>query len=178
MAKGSNSGQFDGEPDRDFPIAIATIAASATQRRTAVAVIIVLMIIAASVAPFADRQLGRIDAFIPVLQTILAVADIITALLLFAQYVIVPQQALLAVASAYLCSASFAFLQTLAFPGGYGPAGLIGDGSNSPAWFFVLWHLTFPLGILVYALTKDGRKTVRPSGRSAQLDIAVTLVGV
>ncbi|MEA2822702.1 MAG: hypothetical protein QOJ86_4706 [Bradyrhizobium sp.] len=124
---------------------IATLSATAQQRQTAVGVIIVLMIVAALVAPFADRQLGRLDAFIPVLQTVLAVADLITALLLFAQYVILPQQALLAVASAYLCSASFAFLQTLTFPGGYAAAGLIGDGSNSPAWFFVLWHLTFPL---------------------------------
>jgi signal transduction histidine kinase len=178
MAKGSNSGQVDGERDRDFPIAIATIAASATQRRTAVGVIIVLMIVAALVAPFADRQLGRVDAFIPVLQTVLAVADLITALLLFAQYVILPQRALLAVASAYLCSASFAFLQTLTFPGGYAAAGLIGDGSNSPAWFFVLWHITFPLGILVYALMKDRRKTVAPSGRPAELDIGLTVAGV
>lgn len=178
MSKGSNSGRLDGEPDRDFPIAIATIAATATQRRTAAAVIIVLMILTALVAPFADRQLGRLDAFIPVLQTVLAVADLITALLLFAQYVILPQRALLAVASAYLCSASFAFLQTLTFPGGYAAAGLIGDGSNSPAWFFVLWHLSFPLGILVYALAKDGRQTVRPSGGSAELDIGVTVVGV
>jgi signal transduction histidine kinase len=178
MPNGSNSGQLDGGRDRDFPIAIATISATAAQRQTAVGVIIVLMIVAALVAPFADRQLGPIDAFIPVLQTVLAVADLITALLLFAQYVIVPQQALLAVASAYLCSASFAFLQTLTFPGGYAAAGLIGDGSNSPAWFFVLWHLTFPLGILVYALMKDGRKTVRPSGRSAEMEIGVTVVSV
>jgi signal transduction histidine kinase len=178
MSKGSNIGQLDGEPDRDFPIAIATLSATAKQRQTAVGVIIVLMIVAALVAPFADRQLGRLDAFIPVLQTVLAVADLITALLLFAQYVILPQQALLAVASAYLCSASFAFLQTLAFPGGYAAAGLIGDGSNSPAWFFVLWHLTFPLGILVYALTKDRRKAAKPSGRSAEMEIGVTVVSV
>ena len=43
---------------------------------------------------------------------------------------------LLAVAAAYLCSASFAFLQTLSFPGGYAPAGLIGDGTNTSAWSF------------------------------------------
>ncbi len=165
-------------PDRDFPIAIATIAATAKQRHTAIGVIIVLMIVAALVAPFADRQLGRVDAFIPVVQTVLAVADVMTALLLLAQYAILPQQALLAVAAAYLCSASLAFLQTLTFPGGYAAAGLIGDGFNSPAWFFVLWHLTFPLGILVYALIKDGPRTVRPSSRSVEVDIGVTVLCV
>jgi hypothetical protein len=54
--------------------------------------------------------LGRVDAFIPVLQTALSIADLITAALLFGQYSIQPQQALLAVASGYVFSGSFAFL--------------------------------------------------------------------
>ena len=85
----------------------------------------------------------------------LSVVDLVTAALLFAQYSIQPQRALLALASGYIFSGSFAFLQTLAFPGGYAPAGLIGDGPNSPAWIYVLWHTTFPAAILVYALSKD-----------------------
>src|SRR6185437_3829249 len=109
-----------GTLDREFPVAIATIPATRGQRRTALGVIIALIVVAALVAPFANVQLGRVDAFVPVLQTVLAVADLITAVLLFAQYLVVPQGSLLAVASAYLCSASFAFLQTLAFPGAYG----------------------------------------------------------
>jgi signal transduction histidine kinase len=178
MPKGPHTGQLDRTPDRAFPIAIATIPATAEQRRKAISVIIVLMIAAALVAPFANTQLVRVDAFVPVLQTVLTVADLITAVLLFAQYLILPQRALLAVASAYLCSASFAFLQTLAFPGAYAPAGLIGDGFNSPAWFFVLWHVTFPLGILVYALLKDGRVPGLQPGRSAEAAIGLTFLGV
>lgn len=160
-----------GTLDREFPVAIATIPATRGQRRTALGVIIALIVVAALVAPFANVQLGRVDAFVPVLQTVLAVADLITAVLLFAQYLVVPQGSLLAVASAYLCSASFAFLQTLAFPGAYGSRGLIGDGFNSPAWFFVLWHVTFPLGILTYAVTKEEHEQ---SGRSPAAAIALT----
>jgi hypothetical protein len=72
----------------------------------------------------------------------------------FAQFSIQPQRALLALASGYIFSSSFAFLQTLAFPGAYAPAGLIGD-ANTAAWMFALWHTTFPTAILAYALSKD-----------------------
>src|SRR6476619_4230207 len=76
--------------------------------------------------------------------------------LLFAQFSIQPQLAILALASGYVFSGSFAFLQTLAFPGAYAPDGLIGDGPNTPAWIHVLWHTTFPAAILAYAaLSKD-----------------------
>ncbi|SFP22502.1 Histidine kinase-, DNA gyrase B-, and HSP90-like ATPase [Bradyrhizobium sp. Ghvi] len=164
-----------GEPDRDFPVAIANIPASREQRRLAIAAIAVLGFIAVAVAPFAGTPLPRIDLFIPVLQTVLAIADLMTAVLLFAQYAILHQRDLLAIASAYLCSALFAFLQTLTFPGGYAPSGLFGDGSNTPAWFFVLWHLTFPLGILIYALSKDRNGSSARSDRSIWGAIGLTI---
>jgi signal transduction histidine kinase len=172
MPKSAKIRELGRTSDREFPIAIATVPATAEQRRNAIIVVITLLVMAAAVAPFADTQLGRVDAFVPVLQTVLTVADLITAVLLFAQYLILPQRALLAVASAYLCSASFAFLQTLTFPGAYAPTGLIGDGFNR---FFVLWHVTFPLGILVYALMKNGREELSGSTDKA---IGVTFVGV
>src|SRR5712675_1256230 len=113
MPKNFESGSFDPAVDRDFPPAIATIPATAQQHRAAVSVVIALVMITALVAPFANTQLGRVDTFVPVLQTVLATADVITAVLLRAQYVILPQRALLAVAAAYLCSAAFAFLAAM-----------------------------------------------------------------
>jgi Membrane-associated sensor, integral membrane domain len=62
-------------------------------------------------------QVARVGAFVPVVQTVMSAADLITAILLFAQYSIRPQLALLALASGYIFSGSFAFLQTLAFRG-------------------------------------------------------------
>ncbi len=107
----------------------------------------------------------------------MSVVDLVTAALLFGQYSIQPQRALLALASGYLFSGSFAFLQTLAFPGGYAPAGLIGDGPNSPAWIYVLWHTTFPAAILVYAFSKDATGAARP-GRPVMTAIAITIACV
>jgi signal transduction histidine kinase len=164
--------------EQDFPLIIANMPETGQQRAMAGGVAILLTVAAAVIAPFANIQLGRVDAFIPVLQSSLSVADFITAALLFAQYSIQPQRSLLALASGYMCSASFAFLQTLAFPGGYAPNGLIGDGPNSPAWIYVLWHMTFPAAILVYALTKDTTRATRLPGRPAMVAIAITVACV
>src|SRR5215213_263510 len=159
--------------EQDFPLIIANTPATGQQRAIAVGVATVLIVAAAAIAPFASIQLGRIDAFIPVLQTALSIADLITAALLFAQYSIQPQRALLALASGYIFSGSFAFLQTLAFPGGYAPAGLIGDGSNSASWIYVLWHTIFPAAILVYACSKDRIGLGKPAG-SSKTNITIT----
>jgi len=163
--------------EQDFPLIIANMPATGQQKAMAVGVAVLLVVAAAVIAPFASIQLGRVDAFIPVLQTALSIADLITAALLFAQYSIQPQRALLVLASGYMFSGSFAFLQTLAFPGGYAPAGLIGDGLNSPAWIYVLWHITFPAAILVYTLSKDATGAARP-GRPVMTAIAITIACV
>jgi len=165
------------QEEQEFPLIIANMPATGQQKAIAVGVAVLLFVAAAIIAPFASIQLGPMDAFIPVLQTALATADFITATLLFAQYSIQPQRALLALASGYIFSGSFAFLQTLAFPGGYAPAGLIGDGPNSPAWIYVLWHTTFPAAILVYAFTKDAPGAARP-GRPAMTNLAITIACV
>ncbi len=109
--------------------------ATVRQRAIAVGIIILLTVAAAAIAPFASIQLPQVNAFIPVLQTVASVADLVTATLLFAQFSIQPQRALLALASGYLFSSSFAFFQTLAFPGAYAPASTIatdqsGGGSD------------------------------------------------
>jgi hypothetical protein len=50
--------------------------------------------------PLATVSLGRVDTFIPVLQTVMCVVDLITATRLFGQYSIRPKSSILVVASA------------------------------------------------------------------------------
>src|SRR6266478_4514176 len=164
--------------EQEFPLVIATMPATERQRTIAIGIVILLTVAAAVIAPFASIRVARVDAFIPVLQTVVSVADLITAVLLFAQFSIQPQLAILALASGYIFSGSFAFLQTLAFPGAYAPAGLIGDGPNTPAWIYVLWHTTFPAAILAYALSKDSIGVGKPPGRSTMASIIITVACV
>jgi signal transduction histidine kinase len=158
---------------RDFPIVIASMPASTRVRRVAFGLIVLLGVVFALITPFASVPLARIDAFVPVLQTVMCLADLITALLLFAQYTIQPQRALLALAGGYVAGGLFAFLQTLTFPGAYAPTSLFGDELNSAAWLFVLWQTTFTLGVLVYALLKDSHKD--PPRTSTGIAVGITV---
>ena len=63
---------------QDFPLVIATMPATGRQQAIAVGIIVLLTVAAAVIAPFASIQVARVDAFIPVLQTVLSVVDFIT----------------------------------------------------------------------------------------------------
>ena len=109
----------------EFPLIIAATPASKQERRVALAIILILALVFIIIAPFASVKLPRVDAFVPALQTVLCVTDLITAALLFSLYSIQPLPGLLALS--YIFSGLFAFLQTLVFPGAYSPSGLFGD---------------------------------------------------
>ena len=145
---------------QEVPALVASIPASAEQRWVAFGIAIFLSVVFALVLPFAEGFAPRLDVFIPVVQSIICVADLITAVLLFAQYSIQPQRALLALASGYIFSGLFAFLQTLDFPGAYSATGLLGGGLSGAAWLFSFWHILFPLTVISYVLLKDGNETV------------------
>ena len=124
-------------------------------------------------------QIGRIDAFIPVAQTIICFADLITAIFLFAQYSIQPQRALLALASGYIFSGLFAFLQTLDFPGAYSATGLLSGDPSGAAWFFSFWRIMFAIAVIAYVLLKDATETASPLARfEPNKAIAITIVCV
>jgi PAS domain S-box-containing protein len=161
-----------------LPIVIATTPATRRQRRTALGALIILAAVVAMTLPFANIRLARVDAFVPVVQTVMCMADLLAAVLLFAQYSVYPQRALLALASGFVFSGLFAFVQTLAFPGAYAPAGLIGDGVNSASWLFQLWHTTFPLAVIVYTLSKDAGTAAIRSNSSTGATIVVTIACV
>jgi hypothetical protein len=161
-----------------LPVVIAAMPISARGRRIAFGLIIVLAVIDMMVAPFASVRLARADGFIPAVQTVMCFIDLLIATLLFTQYSIYPARAVLAVASGYVFSGLFAFIQTLAFPGVYSSTGLIGDGLNSAAWIFALWHTAFPLALIVYALSKDRHDVARLSRRSIAANLAVTITFV
>jgi signal transduction histidine kinase len=159
----------------EFPLIIAATPATKQERRVALAIILILALVFIVIAPFASVQLPRVDAFVPALQTVLCVTDLITAALLFSLYSIQPLPGLLALASGYIFSGLFAFLQTLAFPGAYAPSGLIGDPLSSAPYLFILWHIAFPVAVIVYALSDDRPRTNGPPGRSTKATIAITI---
>src|SRR5258705_2534814 len=106
----ANAVQKEGQ---DFPLVIATMPATESQRTIAVGIIILLTIAAAVIAPFASIHVAQVDAFIPVLRTVVSVADLVTAVLLFFQFFIPPQLALLPPARGFLFTGSVSVFSTL-----------------------------------------------------------------
>ena len=166
--------------ERDFPIVIANTPFTTGERRIALGIIALLSAVAVAVAPVASVQLGRVNAFVPALQTTLGGAELITALLLFNQYVSRPQYALLALGSGYIVSGVFAFLHSLTFPGAYAPAGVFG-GPDTGAWLYCFWHIGFPLSVLTYLALRDwkgGEVHDRSPRRTVVVVAASTLAAI
>jgi signal transduction histidine kinase len=142
-------------PVPDFPLTITARPAGAAQRRTALGAAIAVLLVGAAAAPFGHSPAVGVGAFVLVLQTALCIVDLIAAVLLLLRYSIEPKCGTLVISSGFICSAFFAFAQTLAIPGLYSADALIGDGSNTAAWLFVLWHTTFALAVIIYGLSKQ-----------------------
>jgi len=104
--------------------------------------------------PVGTRLLPRQDSFIPIVDTILFVCDMITAILLYAQYSVVRSRALLALAMGYLFTAIIIVPHLWTFPGVFTATGAPGAGLQSTAWLYVIWHLGLPSAAIGYALFK------------------------
>jgi hypothetical protein len=127
------------------------------QRRLALAVVLALLVALFIFAgPLSSTEARRIDAFVPAYAMAMFVVDLITAVLLFAQFSILRSRALLAIASGYLFTALIVIPWMLTFPGIFTPGGLLGAGlQQSTHWLYISWHAGFPICVIAYALLKD-----------------------
>jgi two-component sensor histidine kinase len=162
----------------DLSTVIAAMPASSRQRKIAIGALIVLFIIVAATIPLAHVQFPHINSFVPIVETAICIASLLTAAFLFAQYSVYPQTALLVLAGGFVFNGLLSFLHTLAFPGVYGSVSLIGDGANSLSWLFNFWSTLFPAAVIVYALSKDAGAAVNRSIQSIRVNIGVTVACV
>jgi signal transduction histidine kinase len=135
---------------------LSTLSPGRAQRLVALAIVLALLIaFVITEGPLSTIKLGRIDAFVPAYATAMFVNDSITAVLLFAQFLILRSLSLLMIASGYLFTALVVIPWMLTFPGVFTPGGLLGAGLQSTAWLYLLWHTGFPTFVIAYALLKD-----------------------
>jgi signal transduction histidine kinase len=157
---------------------LANIRPTIGQRRMAQGFAIALLVIFVSTLPFASIKLPVIDAFVPSLAAALFVADCVAAVLLFAQFLILRQLALLIIANGYLFSALIVVAHALSFPGAFAPHGVLveGTGLQSAVWLYWVWHLGLPLSVIGYVLLKDKDRTI--SDGSTRLAISLSVVAI
>src|SRR5215470_12472113 len=133
-------------------------------RRLALAVLAVSFAMFAAAAPFARIQLTPVWAFVPSYQSALAINDLITAILLYAQFPAFRSRGLLLLAGGYLFTALMAVVHALTFPGLFAPTGLLGAGPQTTAWLYMFWHGGFPVLVLWYARLRGARSGATHAG--------------
>jgi signal transduction histidine kinase len=166
------------ETTDEQPFLLATLPPSQGQRRFALAVVAALFAAFVISVPFAFTPLPQVDAFIPTIATAYLINDSIASALLFSQFSIVQQRALLVLAMGYLFSALMVIPYVLTFPGLFAPTGLLGAGSQSTVWIFIISHIASPWSMFFYELLKGTRTgTSLPQG-SARTEIGLSVAVV
>jgi PAS domain S-box-containing protein len=135
---------------------IGTLASTAPGRREygiAIAAVTISVLTLGALAPFARVPLARVDAFIPLYESALAITDLITVVLLANQFRRERSLALLILTSGYLFSTLIIVPHALTFPGDFAPQGLFGTAQTT-SWIYCFWHGGFALYVLGYALAE------------------------
>lgn len=158
---------------------LSNLPPSPAQKRLAAGIVIGLTIaLYLVVGPFGGHQLGAIYSFVAIYTTAMFVTDLITAILLYTQFSILRSRAILIIASGYLFTALLIVPYLIAFPGVLAPGGLAGD-LQTTAHLYLLWHCSFPVFVIGYALLKDdesfGHAPAGKIGEEILLSVAMTV---
>src|SRR5665213_2431836 len=165
-------------PEFELPVFLSTAPAERRDRRLALVAVFLSLLIFVAAAPFARLPLPQMWAFIPIYESALTFSDLITAVLLFAQFSILRSRALLVLACGYLFTALITAAHMLTFPGLFSPTGMFGAGPQSTAWLYMFWHGVFPITVIAYALVKGGTRAIGLPHTSAGLAFLVSIVSV
>jgi signal transduction histidine kinase len=148
------------------------------QKWTALFVAVGLFVAFLATLPFMHVQLPPQNGFIPVVDTILLLNDLITAALLYTQFSVVRSRALLALAMGYLFNAAIIVPHALTFPGAFSPTGLLGAGLQTTVWLYIFWHLGMPPAVIAYALLKREPRPAQIMPGSARPAIVASISAV
>ncbi len=173
----SMAGAIGDKSDRSVPW-LSDLPPTAFQTWSAVAVAAFVLGAFIAIAPFSGRPLAALNIFFPLLDAIVFVTDLVTAVLLFSQFAISGSRPLLALANGYLFTGLIVVPHALTFTGAFSPAGLLGANIQTGSWLFIFWHIGFAAALLAYALLtiRKGAQPLLP-GRARNQQFAWSMVG-
>ena len=91
------------------------------------ALVLALLVAFLVMLPFARMELPAVHSFIPTIQMALLINDLFTSALLFAQFSVARQRAILVLATGYLFTALVIIPHALTFAGAFSETGLLAD---------------------------------------------------
>jgi len=168
--------------EQNYPL-LATALATRREKAVALAIAVVIFVAFIALVPFVRMPLPPWPAFIPSYETALFFIDLITAALLFDQFVRLRALSILVLASGYLFDSLMIVPHALSFPGAFSASGLLGAKEQTTAWLYVFWHGGFPLFVIGYALLRGTEapgspKTAFPGRLIVLAGIGVALLAI
>jgi signal transduction histidine kinase len=173
------SGNENGRrPLKTSDTALAIIPASREARRWALAICLALFGGFCAFVPFVRIPLPRLEAFIPIYDSTLALNNLVTAGLLLVGFSRSRVRAVLVLAGGYLFTALMALPHMVAFPGLFASDGLLGAGPQTSAWLNVFRQGGFPLFVIGYVLFKSREVVTVQSPTATPADVVpITTTG-
>ncbi len=157
-------------------ISLITEPPSQSERRFATVAITASLILFVALAPFANLSTGRVELFLPIYESALAMCDLMTCVILLGQFGIARSGALLILAGGYLFSALMALMHELSFPGLFTRTGLLWAGGQTTAWLYFFWHLGFAAAVIAFARRAQREAATGPL-RHARWSVAAAVLG-
>jgi len=144
----------DGSASRVPDTFLATASAPAYAKRRALAICIATFVAFCALIPFARASLPRLEAFLPICDSLFALNSLVTAGFFLVGVGRSRLLAVLVLATGYLFTSLIAFLQMLIFPGLLSRSGLFGADPQAGAWLDTFRHGGLPLFIICFGLLK------------------------
>jgi PAS domain S-box-containing protein len=155
---------------------LATLPASAQQRRAALVAIASLGALAMAALPIARFVLGTFPGFVTLYGGAVLMGLAITTTILFGQFALSRRPSVLALACGTMFSGLVFIPYILTFPG-VGTAALFGALPNTATYLWMCWHTALPAGLVAYTLLAPRDKGRRVGGARATAAIVATIAG-
>jgi signal transduction histidine kinase len=151
-------------------IVFSSIRPGIVQRRSAFIFALAIIVSFFALVGISDNQPHLIPGFVLAFVVSMLVCDIITAVLLFAQYSMLRVPAILLLANGYVFTALILIGWTLTFPDVFTRGESLVGGLQSASGFYIAWRSGFSAFVIAYVLLKETRfhrPLERPAVRTA-----------
>ena len=130
--------------------------------RLALVIVGLLLVALFLIMPLLDIRLREIDSFIPMIDAVMFVCELIIATLLYVQAAVFRSWALTVLATGFVFAALLLIPHALTFPGAFAPNGVLEGGVNTTAWIFTTRRAAFPIAVILFALLKQADLELQP----------------